>query len=90
MRIKLECQLFIRTKTLKDMQWTADWFCFDCPYLQKPIIIIIYRMDPSPMVRHSFWSVVIGGTFYWLTMFCSNQASIQKYLSVETIAQARM
>jgi sodium-coupled monocarboxylate transporter 8/12 len=47
-------------------------------------------MDPSPTVRHSFWSVVIGGTFYWLTMFCSNQSSIQKYLSVETISQARM
>lgn len=50
---------------------------------------IFCRMDPSPTVRHSFWSVVIGGTFYWLTMFCSNQASVQKYLSVETISQAR-
>ena len=46
-------------------------------------------MDPNPTVRLSFWSVVIGGTFYWATMFCANQASIQKYLSVETIDQAR-
>ncbi|KAK5645805.1 hypothetical protein RI129_004269 [Pyrocoelia pectoralis] len=49
----------------------------------------IFNMNPSPTVRHSFWSVVVGGTFYWLTMFSSNQASIQKYLSVETISQAR-
>lgn len=49
-----------------------------------------FNMDPSPTVRHSFWSVVIGGTFYWATMFCSNQASIQKYLSVESISQVRM
>ncbi|XP_046475986.1 sodium-coupled monocarboxylate transporter 1 [Neodiprion pinetum] len=48
-----------------------------------------FNMDPSPTVRHSFWSVVVGGTFYWATMFCSNQASVQKYLSVETIGQAR-
>ncbi|XP_012261214.1 putative sodium-dependent multivitamin transporter [Athalia rosae] len=48
-----------------------------------------FNMDTSPTVRHSFWSVVIGGTFYWATMFCSNQASVQKYLSVETIGQAR-
>ncbi|KAL6430743.1 hypothetical protein ACFW04_006944 [Cataglyphis niger] len=47
-------------------------------------------MDPSPTVRHSFWSVVVGGTFYWTTMFCSNQASIQKYLSVESISQAKI
>ncbi|KAJ9580889.1 hypothetical protein L9F63_023934, partial [Diploptera punctata] len=49
-----------------------------------------FNMDPNPTVRHSFWSVVIGGSFYWLAMFCSNQASIQKYLSVETISQCRV
>jgi len=49
-----------------------------------------FNMNPSPTVRHSFWSVVIGGTFYWTTMFCSNQASVQKYLSVENISQVRM
>lgn len=48
-----------------------------------------FNMDPTPTVRHSFWSVVVGGTFYWATMFCSNQASVQKYLSVESIGQVR-
>ncbi|XP_020296259.1 sodium-coupled monocarboxylate transporter 1-like isoform X2 [Pseudomyrmex gracilis] len=52
--------------------------------------IEFFNMDPSPTVRHSFWSVVIGGTFYWTTMFCSNQASVQKYLSVESISQVRI
>ncbi|XP_033225867.1 sodium-coupled monocarboxylate transporter 1-like [Belonocnema kinseyi] len=52
--------------------------------------IEIFNMDPTPTVRHSFWSVVVGGTFYWATMFCSNQASIQKYLSVENISQVRI
>ncbi|XP_066143169.1 sodium-coupled monocarboxylate transporter 2-like [Euwallacea fornicatus] len=49
----------------------------------------IFNFNPDPTVRHSFWSVVIGGTFYWLTMFCSNQASMQKYLSVKSIGQVR-
>ncbi|RZC38845.1 SSF domain containing protein, partial [Asbolus verrucosus] len=49
----------------------------------------LFNFNPDPRIRHSFWSVVIGGTFYWLTMFCSNQASIQKYLSVESITQVR-
>ncbi|KAL1512457.1 hypothetical protein ABEB36_002044 [Hypothenemus hampei] len=48
----------------------------------------IFNFDPT--VKHNFWSVVLGGTFYWLTMFCSNQASIQKYLSVESIEQVRV
>ncbi|GAB1867004.1 Putative sodium-dependent multivitamin transporter [Camponotus japonicus] len=52
--------------------------------------IEFFNMDPRPTVRHSFWSVVIGGTFYWTTMFCSNQASVQKYLSVENISQVRI
>lgn len=51
--------------------------------------LFLLRMNPNPTVRHSVWSVVIGGSVYWTTMFCSNQASIQKYLSVETIGQAR-
>ncbi|KAJ8917425.1 hypothetical protein NQ315_005471 [Exocentrus adspersus] len=49
----------------------------------------IFNFSPSLTIRHSFWSVVVGGTFYWMTMFCSNQASIQKYLSVEGIDQVR-
>ncbi|XP_015123584.1 sodium-coupled monocarboxylate transporter 1 isoform X1 [Diachasma alloeum] len=51
--------------------------------------IELFIMDPRPTVRHSFWSVVVGGTFYWATMFCSNQASVQKYLSVQSIGQVR-
>ncbi|XP_071052703.1 sodium-coupled monocarboxylate transporter 1 [Onthophagus taurus] len=47
------------------------------------------NLNPDPTIRNGFWPVVLGGTFYWMTMFCSNQASIQKYLSVETIKQAR-
>ncbi|VEN50359.1 unnamed protein product [Callosobruchus maculatus] len=49
----------------------------------------LFDLDPNLTVRHSFWSVVIGGTFYWMTMFCSNQASIQKYLSVQSESQVK-
>ncbi|RVE52689.1 hypothetical protein evm_002562 [Chilo suppressalis] len=49
-----------------------------------------FDMDPDPTVRHSFWSVVVGGTMYWTSMFCANQASVQKYLSVERISQVRV
>ncbi|KAK3933297.1 Sodium-coupled monocarboxylate transporter 1 [Frankliniella fusca] len=51
--------------------------------------IEFFNADPNPTTRHTLWSVVIGGSFYWLSMFCANQASIQKYLSVESLAQVR-
>ncbi|XP_034236570.1 sodium-coupled monocarboxylate transporter 1-like [Thrips palmi] len=56
---------------------------------QKSERIEFFNLDPNPTTRHSLWSVVIGGSFYWLSMFCANQASIQKYLSVESLAQVR-
>lgn len=49
-----------------------------------------FSMNPDPTVRHSFWSVVIGGTIYWVSMFSANQASVQKYLSVQQIWQVRV
>ncbi|CAG5103421.1 Similar to CG32669: Putative sodium-dependent multivitamin transporter (Drosophila melanogaster) [Cotesia congregata] len=30
--------------------------------------IEFFNLDPRPTIRHSFWSVVIGGTFYWVTI----------------------
>lgn len=33
---------------------------------------------------------MIGGTFYWVSMFSANQASVQKLVSVSTTSQARM
>ncbi|XP_037303246.1 sodium-coupled monocarboxylate transporter 2 [Manduca sexta] len=49
-----------------------------------------FDMSFDPTIRHSFWSVVIGGTMYWTSMFCANQASVQKYLAVEQIWQVRV
>jgi uncharacterized sodium:solute symporter family permease YidK len=39
-------------------------------------------IDPNPTTRHTIWSVVIGGFFYWTSLLCTNQASIQKALSL--------
>lgn len=56
---------------------------------QRSERVEFFNLDPNPTTRHTLWSVVIGGSFYWLSMFCANQASIQKYLSVESLAQVR-
>ena len=47
-------------------------------------------MDPNPFKRHSFWALIIGGFFTSLTVYGSNQASIQRYLILPTIRDAQM
>ncbi|XP_072045269.1 sodium-coupled monocarboxylate transporter 1-like isoform X2 [Amphiura filiformis] len=46
-----------------------------------------FRVDPT--IRHSFWSVTIGGFFTWLAVYAVNQAQVQRYLTCgkERVAQ---
>lgn len=36
------------------------------------------------------WSVVIGGFFYWTSLFCTNQAAVQKCLSLRKNSRANL
>ncbi|KAG7158327.1 Sodium-coupled monocarboxylate transporter 2-like 3 [Homarus americanus] len=40
--------------------------------------------DPDPTTRHTFWTLVIGGYFTWITIYGVNQAQVQRYLSLQT------
>ena len=52
--------------------------------------IEIFDFDPTPFKRHTFWSIMIGGFFTSLTVYGSNQATIQRYLSVPSVKKAQM
>ncbi|XP_017060123.1 sodium-coupled monocarboxylate transporter 1 [Drosophila ficusphila] len=49
-----------------------------------------FNFDPSPTTRHTVWSVVIGGFFYWTSLFCTNQASVQKCMSLKSLRLAKI
>ncbi|TDG52671.1 hypothetical protein AWZ03_000904 [Drosophila navojoa] len=49
-----------------------------------------FNFDPSPTTRHTVWSVVIGGFFYWTSLFCTNQASVQKCMSLKSLKLAKI
>lgn len=40
--------------------------------------------DPDPTTRHTFWTLIVGGYFTWITIYGVNQAQVQRYLSVQT------
>jgi sodium-coupled monocarboxylate transporter 8/12 len=49
-----------------------------------------FNFDFNPTKRHSVWSVVIGGFFYWTALFCVNQATVQKSMSLKQIGKAKI
>ncbi|CAG2198860.1 SLC5A6 [Mytilus edulis] len=46
--------------------------------------------SPDPAVRHSVWSLVIGGAFTWVAIYGVNQAQVQRCCTVPTLKQAQI
>eukprot|EP00069_Balaena_mysticetus_P013492 bmy_22059T0 len=46
--------------------------------------------NPNPLQRHTFWTIVIGGTFTWTSIYGVNQSQVQRYISCKSRFQAKM
>ncbi|KAM9334617.1 sodium-coupled monocarboxylate transporter 1-like [Symphorus nematophorus] len=46
--------------------------------------------DINPLRRHTFWTVVIGGTWNWVIIFGTNQTMVQRYVCCKSITHARV
>ncbi|XP_055027965.2 solute carrier family 5 member 6 [Misgurnus anguillicaudatus] len=46
--------------------------------------------NPDPTVRHTFWTLGVGGVFLMLSLYGVNQAQVQRYLSSRTEKEAVM
>ncbi|XP_058457015.1 sodium-coupled monocarboxylate transporter 1 [Malaya genurostris] len=51
--------------------------------------IELLNLSTNPTTRHSVYSVVIGGFFYWTSLFCTNQAAVQKCMSLKSLDKAK-
>lgn len=51
--------------------------------------LIFTNTNPSPYVRHTVWSVLIGGFSYWTSFNAVNQTMVQRYMSLPSLKQAR-
>ena len=49
-----------------------------------------FSFDVNPTTRHTVFSVVIGGFFYWTSLLCTNQASVQKCMSLKSIKKSNI
>ncbi|GIY22988.1 sodium-coupled monocarboxylate transporter 2 [Caerostris extrusa] len=46
--------------------------------------------DVDPTVRHTVWSLTIGGFFTWLSIYGISQPMVQRYLTISEIRGARI
>ncbi|XP_062591301.1 sodium-coupled monocarboxylate transporter 1-like [Saccostrea cucullata] len=46
--------------------------------------------NPDPKVRHSVWSLVIGGAFTWVAIYGVNQAQVQRYCTCPSLRKAQL
>ncbi|XP_035222452.1 sodium-coupled monocarboxylate transporter 2-like isoform X2 [Stegodyphus dumicola] len=49
----------------------------------------ILDINPDPTVRHTIWSLTIGGFFTWLSIYAVSQAMIQRSLTIPTLLRAK-
>lgn len=48
-----------------------------------------FSFNINPIIRHSIWSQVIGGLFYWIQTNAVSQNMIQRYLALPTLHSGR-
>jgi len=44
---------------------------------------LYYSFDPDPTVRHTWWSLIIGGCFQYLSLYAVNQTQVQHLLTLK-------
>ncbi|XP_046882568.1 sodium-coupled monocarboxylate transporter 1 [Hypomesus transpacificus] len=49
-----------------------------------------FNFNPDPLTRHTFWTIVVGGSIMWTSIYSINQSQVQRYISCKTLAHAKM
>ncbi|NXS57914.1 SC5A8 protein, partial [Brachypteracias leptosomus] len=49
-----------------------------------------WDFNPNPLQRHTFWTIVIGGTFTWVGIYGVNQSQVQRYIACKSRFHAKM
>ncbi|XP_006084151.1 sodium-coupled monocarboxylate transporter 1 isoform X1 [Myotis lucifugus] len=49
-----------------------------------------WNFNPNPLQRHTFWTIILGGTFTWTSLYGVNQSQVQRYISCKSRFQAKL
>lgn len=54
------------------------------------VVDFYHSFDPDPLKRHTFWTIVVGGSVMWVSIYAINQSQVQRYISCKTLGHAKM
>lgn len=54
------------------------------------LFVFCVSFDLDPRRRYTFWSLSVGGSLVWLSMYGVNQAQVQRYVSCKSERQAQL
>ncbi|XP_042745867.1 sodium-coupled monocarboxylate transporter 1 [Lagopus leucura] len=49
-----------------------------------------WDFNPNPLQRHTFWTIIIGGTFTWTSLYGVSQSQVQRYSACKSRFHAKM
>lgn len=49
-----------------------------------------WDFDTNPLRRHTFWTIIIGGTIGWVSVYGTQPVQAQRYAACKTVTQARV
>uniref|UniRef100_A0A671YGW9 Solute carrier family 5 member 8 n=1 Tax=Sparus aurata TaxID=8175 RepID=A0A671YGW9_SPAAU len=78
------CTFYCTLGGLKAVVWT------DVFQVGTTLNSLLDFFDTNPLRRHTFWTISIGGTFVWVSIYGINQAQVQRYISCKSITHARL
>ena len=90
--MQTQCKIFnaiLATVLLRSLEVS------DQRVLNTSVVIIVkhttlhFSFETDPRIRHTFWSIMVGGSFLWLGVYAVNQSQVQRYLSCKTERQAK-
>ncbi|KAG0410609.1 hypothetical protein HPB47_012266, partial [Ixodes persulcatus] len=52
--------------------------------------IEFFNFDPDPTVRHTVWTLAVGGIFVYVSLYGVNQAQVQRLMTVSSLRKAQV
>ena len=58
-------------------------------FTNSSVTLLINSIDINPTTRHTVWSFVFGGWFYWFNFLGVDQTVVQRFMALPDLKTAR-
>lgn len=80
--------IYFQTKLIRIII-TLFFFANRANMITDLVWLFIFRMDPNPFLRNTFWTVSIGTIFQWIAQLGIHPGAVQRFVALPTYNKAR-